>query len=136
MFKIEMMSVGRAFGKTVVVLSIALLSACGGGGSVDVGVAVPIQPDPGPVVVAVAPLSLALTRVGPNAIAVDWSDDPLVDTFYVIRDGVTIASVSSTTTLIDNSVFVDETYCYSVEGDSPSGLLVAASSVGCISVVP
>ena len=131
-----MMSATSGLKTTAILMSIAILSACGGGGSADVGISVPVQPYPAPIVVGVAPLTLALTRVEPNAIAVQWSDNPDVATFYVIRDGVTIASVSSTTALIDRSVYLNETYCYSVEGDSPSGVLIAASSVGCITVVP
>jgi hypothetical protein len=111
--------------------SIALggLAACGGGGGSDVGVVVAVQQP------AVAPLTLALTRVGPEAIEVDWSDDPHVVSFLVLRDGLALATVTSTT-LIDNSVLINGTYCYQVQGHDAAGQLVAASSNGCITVFP
>ncbi|MEB0114811.1 hypothetical protein QN397_26460, partial [Variovorax sp. RTB1] len=96
---------------------------------VGVGVVVPVQqPD-------VAPLSLTLTRLGPEAVEVDWSDDPRAASFLVIRDGFDLATVTSTS-LVDNSVIFDETYCYQVEGHDASGRLVAASSNGCITIFP
>lgn len=110
-----------------------LLAGCGGGGdggtSVEVGVVVPVEE------VEVAPLALALTRVGPQAVEVEWSDDPLVASFLVLRDGFALARVDATS-LVDASVFVDFTYCYRVEGYDASGLLVAASSTGCITIFP
>lgn len=110
-----------------------LLSACGGGGdggaSVEVGVVVPVES------AHVAPLALALTRVGPEAVEVEWSDDPRVASFLVRRDGFALARVDATF-LVDASVFVDFTYCYQVEGYDASGLLVAASSTGCITIFP
>jgi hypothetical protein len=107
-----------------------LLAGCGGGGGVEVGVVVPVEE------VEVAPLALALTRVGPQAVEVEWSDDPLVASFLVLRDGFALARVDATS-LVDASVFVDFTYCYRVEGYDASGLLlVAASSTGCITIFP
>lgn len=107
------------------------LAACGGGGevAVGVGVVVPIQQP------VVAPLTLALTRVGPEAIAVDWSDDLHVASFVVVRDGAALATVT-TTSLIDASALIDETYCYQVQGFDAAGLLVAASSIGCVTIFP
>lgn len=104
------------------------LAACGGG-ELTVGLVVPVQQP------VVAPLTLALTRVGPEAIAVDWSDDPLVARFVVLRDGVSLATVT-TTSLIDASVLINETYCYQVQGFDAAWLLVAASSIGCVTIFP
>ncbi|GAC1606214.1 MAG: hypothetical protein NVS3B2_13420 [Ramlibacter sp.] len=113
-----------------------LLAGCGGGGdggggSVGVGVGL-VVPAPSP---SVAPLTLTLTRVGPEAVQVDWSDDPRAASFLVLRDGSALARVTSTT-LIDRSVIFNETYCYQVEGHDAAGQLVAASSNGCITIVP
>ena len=110
-----------------------LLAGCGGGGgdaAVGAGVVVPVQ-EP-----AVVGLALGLSRVGPEAVQVDWSDDPEVASFLVIRDEVALATVSSTTSLVDASVVVDGTYCYRVEGYDAFGHLIAASSTGCITIVP
>lgn len=104
-----------------------MVAACGGGG--DAGVVVVASPP------SVAPLAIALTRVGPNAIQVDWSDDPYVASFTVSRDGYALATVASLT-LIDASVFVNQSYCYQVSGYDPSGLLVAASDNACVTVFP
>jgi len=106
---------------------VVTVTGCGGGGYAEVVV------DGGPPPVAL--LAIALTRVGPEAIEVDWSDDPYVDRFVVHRDGYTLASVT-TTTLIDASVVVDERYCYQVSGYDTSGLLVAASDTACVTLLP
>lgn len=114
----------------LVAITLGGLAACGGGGGVDVGVVVPVQPP------AIAPLTLVLTRVGPEAIQVDWSDDPHVARFLVLRDGYLLATTATTTTLIDNSVIVNERYCYQVQGQDAAGYLVAATSNGCIAIIP
>lgn len=114
----------------LVAITLGGLAACGGGDSANVGVIVPVQ------LPAIAPLTLALTRVGPEAIEVDWSDDPGVARFVVLRDGYALATTTTTTTLIDSSVFVNETYCYQVQGQDAVGNLVAATSNGCISIIP
>lgn len=116
---------------TAALLLVGALAGCGGGGggSVEVGVGVDVV-DPGP---EVAPLAMALTRVGPQAIEIDWSDDPFVASFLVVRDDHVLAEVT-TTSLVDASVFIDETYCYQVEGYDAARRLVAASSIGCITV--
>jgi hypothetical protein len=116
----------------LVAITLGGLAACGGGDSanVGVGVIVPVQPP------AIAPLTLVLTRVGPEAIEVDWSDDPRVERFVILRDGYALATTTTTTTLIDASVFVNETYCYQVRGQDAAGYLVAATSNGCISIIP
>ncbi|MGH8821479.1 MAG: hypothetical protein ACREWJ_09345 [Rhodoferax sp.] len=103
------------------------LTACGGG-SVDVAVVAPAQP-------VVTQLPLALTRVGPEAVEVDWGDDPDVYSFDVLRDGTLLATVN-TLSVIDNTVYFNETYCYQVQGYDASGLLVAATDTGCITIVP
>jgi hypothetical protein len=115
-----------------VVITLGGLTACGGGDNVNVGVGVivPVQPPP------VAPLALALTRIGPQTIEVNWSDDPRVARFIIVRNGFALATTSATTTLIDNSVFFDETYCYQVQGQDSIGNLVAVTGTGCISIIP
>jgi hypothetical protein len=105
---------------------ISIVTACGGGGSSEVVVA---SPPP------VAPLAIALTRVGPNAIQVEWSNDPDVASFTVSRDGFALATVDSLT-LIDASVIMNQSYCYQVSGYTPSGLLIAISDGACITVFP
>ena len=134
---LNMIAFTRSFllrGVVAIIASAGLVAGCGGGGggdggSVGVGVIVPVQqPD-------VAPLSLTLSRVGPEAVEVDWSDDPRAASFLVIRDGYDLATVTSTT-LIDNSVIFNETYCYRVLGHDASGRLVSASSKGCITIFP
>lgn len=103
------------------------LVACGGGG-VAVAVVAPAQP-------VVTQLQLALTRVGPQAVEVDWSDDPDVYSFDVLRDGNLLATVN-TLSVIDNTVYFNGTYCYQVDGYDASGLLVASTDSGCITIVP
>lgn len=127
---LHMTALTRSFLLRSVAASIILgsLAACGGGGDVSV-VASVSQP-------AVAPLTLVLTRVGPEAVQVDWSDDPDVASFLVLRDGFTLATVTSATSLIDTSVLVNGTYCYQVQGYDAAGVLVAATSSGCITIVP
>ena len=114
----------RTFTALICVLMVA---ACGDGRNAEV-VVVASPP-------SIAPLAIALTRVGPEAIQVDWSDDPFVARFTVSRDGFTLATVNSLT-LIDASVFVNASYCYQVSGYDPSGLLVAASDTACVTVFP
>lgn len=108
-------------------ICLLVVAGCGGGGSADVVVVV--SPPP------IAPLAIALTRVGPEAIQVDWSDDPYVAGFTVSRDGYTLARVTSHT-LIDASVIIDQSYCYQVSGYDPFGLLVAASDTACVTIFP
>ncbi len=129
------MSHMNAFTRSVLLRSAAAsiilgsLAACGGGGEVSVGVVVPVQQP------VVAPLTLVLTRVGPEAIQVDWSDDPHVASFVVLRNGFALATVTSLS-LIDGSALVNGTYCYQVQGYDAAGLLVAASSSGCVTILP
>jgi hypothetical protein len=106
---------------------VGAVAGCGGGGYAEVVVDGGSPP--------IAPLSIALTRVGLEAIEVDWSDDPYVDRFIVLRDGYTLADVNATT-LVDASVLVGERYCYQVSGYDTSGLLVAASDTACVTIFP
>lgn len=96
------------------------LAGCGGGSD---------GPPP------VDPLDLALTRVGPQSIQVDWSAHPGVASFDVLRNGYPLATVNALT-LIDSSVYINQTYCYQVEGYDSQGYLIAATDNGCITVVP
>ena len=106
-------------------ICVSMLAACGGG----YGDVVVASPPP------VASLAIALTRVGPNAIQVDWSDDPYVASFTVSRDGFVLAIVGSLT-LIDASVIVNQSYCYQVSGYDSSGFLIASSDTACVTVFP
>ena len=63
------------------------------------------------------------------------SDDPAVATFTVSRNGSPLANVNSTT-LIDNSVVFDQSYCYLVTGFDQFGNLIAESGQACITIVP
>ena len=107
-----------------VILACALaVAGCGGGGSADLilvggGVSVPR-------------LDIALSRPGPQAIQVDWSDDSLVDTFTVTRNGFVLADAVDAVTLIDASVVFDVEYCYQVFGYDFAGQLVSATDLAC-----
>ena len=67
---------------------------------------------------------------------VDWSDDTYVTDFTVSRDGYVLASYVNSTTLIDQSVVFDQTYCYLVDGYDDGGNLIAQSDPACITIVP
>ena len=108
-----------------------VVAGCGGGGEVGVVVSAPLV-SAGP---AVGTLGIALTRVGPQAIQVDWSDDPYVAYYTVRRDGYALASVDANT-LIDASVVLDASYCYRVEGYDSAGGLLDLSDVACVTVFP
>lgn len=110
------------------VICILMVAGCGGGGGSAEVVVVASPP-------SIAPLAIALTRVGPEAIEVAWSDDPYVATFTVRRDGYTLVRVNSNI-LIDASVVIDSSYCYQVSGYDPSGQLVAISDVACVTIFP
>ena len=107
-------------------ISIFAVSACGGGGG---GEVVVVGPPP------VAALAIILTRVGPNAVQIDWSNDPFVASFTVSRDGYNIATVGSLT-LIDASVLINQSYCYQVSGYNSSGLFIAATDTSCLTIFP
>lgn len=99
------------------------VTGCGGGGSVDVvvvgnGVSVPR-------------LDIVLSRPGPQAIQVDWSDDPAVARFTVSRNGLVLADSVATTSLIDASVVFNVQYCYQVFGYDQAGQLVSATDTAC-----
>ena len=102
------------------------IAGCGGGGGADLvlvadGVSVPR-------------LDLVVSRPGPQAIQLDWSDDPIVATFRVTRNGQVLADVTSTTSLIDASVLFNAQYCYQVFGYDPSAQLVSATDPACVTI--
>ena len=118
-----------ALGSVLTAMALAFaLSGCGGGGgggNADV------------VVVAGVPvlrLDIVLSRPGPEAIQLDWSDDSYVDSYVVVRDGYTLASSVTTTTLIDTSVVFNVQYCYQVLGYDGVGQLISATDVACVIV--
>lgn len=115
----------RRLAAVAALVFVAMLAGCGGGGDVAVVVAGP------PPVTA---LAIVLTRTGPETVQVDWSDDPFVDSFTVDRNGFAFVNVRSTT-LIDNSVIFDQSYCYQVFGYDRAGNLIAASDQACIAIV-
>lgn len=105
---------------------VAGVAGCGGGGEVDVVVVAPPLPP-------IAGLDLVLTRVGPEAVQLDWSDDPEAASFVVRRNGRTLAQVDAVS-LIDASVQFDGNYCYDVDGFDRAGELVSASATACITI--
>ena len=106
----------------------ATVAGCGGGGSVTVATA--------PVIVApVLPLDLLATRIGPEEVQLDWSDDPGVAVFVVTRDGFELARVP-TLTLIDASVIFGDRYCYQVSGLDHSGVVISVSNLDCLTIFP
>jgi hypothetical protein len=110
-----------------IVCAATALAGCGGGLDVVV-IAEPPPPSPNL-------LSIRLSRVGPEAVQVDWSDDPDVHQFTVERNGYTLANVMSIS-LIDASVTTNVQYCYQVSGYSLAGDLIAASYPACIVLAP
>ena len=110
---------------------VALIAGCGGGGDVS-GSVVVVVPPPAPITA----LGIVLTRTGPQTVQVDWTDDPYVASFTVSRDGYVLASGITTTTLIDQSVVFNQTYCYLVDGYDGHGYLIAQSDPACITIVP
>lgn len=121
-----MLQLNRSFRRLAAAGALAFLAGCGGGGGADVVVIV--EPTP-----FVAALEIVLTRIGPETVQVDWSDDPFVDVFTVSRDGGVLVD-TTVTTLIDDSVVFDRDYCYSVTGYDRSGNLIAASGTACITL--
>lgn len=118
---------GRRLRGAVAMICVVALAGCGGGGSADVVVVAGPPP--------IATLAIDLTRVGPEAVQIDWSDDPYVASFTVSRDGYALANVTSLT-LIDASVLFDNSYCYEVSGYDASGVLIAASDAACLTIFP
>ncbi len=117
---------GRRWALAAALAFVGLVAGCGGGGSADVVV---VTPPP------VTALGIVLTRIGPETVQVDWSDDSFVSVFTVFRDESKLADVRSTT-LIDNSVVFDQSYCYLVTGYDGAGNLIAQSDRACITIVP
>ena len=119
----------RCFAAAFGLMFVALIAGCGGGG--DGGVVV-VVPPPAPITA----LGIVLTRTGPQTVQVDWTDDPAVADFTVSRDGYLLASNVPSTTLIDQSVSFNQTYCYLVDGYDVRGNLIAQSDPACITIVP
>lgn len=117
------------FGSVLTAIALALaLSSCGGGGGGDNADVVVVAGVP------VLRLDIALSRPGPEAIQLDWSDDSYVDSYVVVRDGYTLADSVRTTTLIDASVIFNVQYCYQVLGYDGVGQLISATDVACVVV--
>lgn len=121
----------RRFAAALVLMFVALIAGCGGGGDGG-GSVVVVVPPPAPITA----LGIVLTRTGPQTVQVDWTDDPDVTDFTVSRDGFVLASNVTSATLIDQSVFFDQTYCYLVDGYDGRGNLIAQSDPACITIVP
>jgi hypothetical protein len=102
------------------------LAGCGGGGGADL------------VVVAdgssVPRLDIGLSRAGPLAIQVAWSDDPDVESFLVARNGFTLVDSVNATSVVDASVAFDVEYCYQVFGYDFAGRLISATDEACVLV--
>ena len=102
------------------------VAGCGGGGSAEL------------VVVggraSVPRLDIALSRPGLRTIQVDWSDDSLVDSFTITRNGAVLADDVSVLTLVDDSVVFNVEYCYQVFGYDRVGNLVSATDEACVIV--
>ena len=115
---------GRAVYAAAVLAVVTALAGCGGGGGADV------------VVVAdgssVLRLDIGLSRVGPGAIQVAWSDDPDVDSFLVARNGLTLVDSVNATSVVDSSVAFNVEYCYQVFGYDFAGHLISATEEACI----
>lgn len=121
----------RGFAAALGLMFVALTAGCGGGGDGGASVVV-VVPPPAPITA----LGIVLTRTGPQTVQVDWTDDPAVADFTVSRDGYLLASNVTSTTLIDQSVSFNQTYCYLVDGYDGGGNLIAQSDPACITIVP
>ena len=84
--------------------------------------------------VSVPRLDIALSRTGPRTIQVDWSEDSLVDSFTVTRNGVVVGDDVNALTLIDDTVAFNVEYCYQVFGYDRVGQLVSATDEACVIV--
>ena len=113
----------RRVGGAATLAAAGLLAGCGGGAEVSVG---------GP---ALGALAIGVAQVGPNAVRIDWSDDPYVAVFTVYRDGFVLADVDALS-LVDASVRAGFRYCYHVDGYDDYGQWVAASDTVCLTVLP
>jgi len=112
----------RSASAVMALTSALVLAGCGGG--LDVSVVIGGS--------RVARLDIALSRSGPQAILIDWSDDRYVDSYVVRRDGSTLARSLTATSLTDASVVSHAEYCYQVLGYDFIGVLISASEVACI----
>ena len=110
-----------------VTLALAMaLAGCGGGGGADLVVVADGS--------AVPRLDIGLSRAGPLAIQVAWSDDPDVESFLVARNGFTLVDSVNALSVVDASVAFDVEYCYQVFGYDRVGRLVSATDEACIVV--
>jgi hypothetical protein len=118
------MKSGRSLCAAVGLALAVALAGCGGGGSADV------------VVVAdgssVLRLDIGLSRVGPGAIQVAWSDDPDAQSFLVARNGLTLVDSINATSVVDSSVAFGVEYCYQVFGYDSGGNLLSATDEACV----
>ena len=105
-------------------LSMAL-AGCGGGGS---GADDVVLADGS----SVPRLEIALSRAGPLAIQVAWSDDPDVESFLVARNGLTLVDSVNATSVVDASVAPDVEYCYQVFGYDFAGNPISATEEACV----
>ena len=117
---------GKALFAAVGLALAVALTGCGGGGSADV------------VVVAdgssVLRLDIGLSRAGPGAIQVAWSDDPDAESFLVARNGLTLMDSVNATSVVDSSVAFNFEYCYQVFGYDFAGHLISATEEACVVV--
>ena len=118
------MKSGRSLYAAVTLALAVALAGCGGGGSAEV------------VVVAdgssVLRLDIGLSRAGPGAIQVVWSDDPDVESFLVARNGRTLVDSVNATSVVDASVAFNVEYCYQVFGYDVAGRLISATEEACV----
>ena len=101
------------------------LAGCGGGGS---GADDVVLADGS----SVLRLEIALSRAGPLAIQVAWSDDPDVESFLVARNGLTLVDSVDATSVVDASVAPNVEYCYQVFGYDFAGHPISATEEVCI----
>ena len=117
---------GKALYAAVGLALAVALAGCAGGGGADL------------VVVAdgssVPRLDIGLSRAGPLAIQVAWSDDPDVESFLVARNGFTLVDSVNATSVVDASVAFDVEYCYQVFGYDFAGRLISATDEACVLV--
>lgn len=116
----------RRFSAVASFAFLAVVAGCSGGSA---DVVVVASPPP------ITALGILLTRIGPETVQVDWTNDPNVQIFTVNRQGYPLVNVRLTTTVIDNSVLFGQSYCYQVLGYDRAGNLIAATDQACIALV-
>ena len=115
----------RALYAGVTLALVMALAGCGGGGS---GADDVVLADGS----SVLRLEIALSRAGPLAIQVAWSDDPDVESFLVARNGLTLVDSVDATSVVDASVAPNVEYCYQVFGYDFAGNPISATEELCI----